>query len=120
MLQPPILAVAGWFLQLLVGGGLVALAAWLGRRRAEFAPWEAMIFFVPFLAWLGLSAAQQTYPKGPGNLVLEPCLLGVAIGLAGAIRVSLANRYRQEKLGFVLFLAVLAAALLIVQRTPAI
>lgn len=113
-----LIAAEGWILHAILAVVLIAVVRSLSRVRASFAPWEGLVLLVPYAVWLGLSVAGDVYPKGQLNLIVEPCLLAGCIGSAAVVRMSLANRCRQERLGLVLLVVLVVAAVLIWRYVP--
>jgi hypothetical protein len=84
-----VVVLVAWLIYLLPGVLLCLPICYLGRKRAQFMPWELSVFVLPFTAWLILFSMSKD--KTLGNLV-EAAIIGGVIPLAAIIRVLLGKR----------------------------
>ena len=118
--KPFFLIGMGWLCYAALVGMFIIAVAFLGRRRISWEPWEFVLPFVPFMVWLGLSAAQQEYSKSSGNLLAEPCMIAAYFGVAVILRGLLANRFDQTRLAFYLQVTVVIAAIIVWRFVPSL
>lgn len=97
-----------WSLQTIVGAVLTAPVVFLTRRKAHWSTWELLAFVLPFLVWTGLMFSDlSTGRKSLANLI-EPAILGIAIGVAALIRAISGPRFAW---GLIAGLCIIAAGI---------
>jgi hypothetical protein len=80
-----VLVIIAWLIFLLPAVSLSLPIGLLGRKRAQFRPWEVTAFVVPFIIWL-VCFQLLSRDKSLGNII-EAAILGGAIPLGVLIRV---------------------------------
>ena len=105
--------------------GHIIIAAWavvpmavLGRRRAAWEYWEALVFLVPFGAWALLSASPMAVGTKSISNLGEPGTISLAIILGTAIRLAWGQRPYRRVLAAVLIAAITGVAMGVFFFTP--
>jgi len=102
-----------WLLQTIVAAVPTAPVVFFSRRRVHWNVWELLAFVLPFLVWAILMLSDlSTGRKSLSNLV-EPALLGIAIGIAAFVRASLGLRLTERGFAWALLggLCIIAAGI---------
>src|SRR5215510_7665245 len=91
---------------------LLGPVAWAFRERAVWSSLELVGPIGAFTVW-GCSLFMGRHPKSMGNLLVEPAVLGIAVAVAGWLRVALAPALGPSRAGGLCMLFALASGWLV-------
>ena len=106
MLQP---LIALWLGHIIIAAWAVAPMAIIGRRRAAWELWEALVFVVPFWSWAFLMLSPAATGKSLANLG-EATYISAAIVIATAVRLFWGQRPHKRLLSGLLLAGVVGVA----------
>ena len=112
--------VSAWILQTVVAAAPTVPVVFFARRRVHWGAWELLAFVLPFLAWALLMFSDlSTGRKSLSNLI-EPAILGIAIGVAAIVRAISGSRFTESRFAWVLILGLCVIAAGIFFLVPAL
>ena len=106
-----------WLAHMLMAAWIVGPMVALGRRRANWEYWEAVVFVVPFWTWGVLMFSPMASGKSLSNLG-EPGNISLAVALAAAFRLWWGRREPKRLVAAVLVAAVVVVAAGVFFFTP--
>jgi hypothetical protein len=92
----PLLLVA-WLVQAIAAAVVLTPVVFLARKRVHWRSWELLSLVIPFCIWaVLLYSPLSTGWKSLANLVVEPAILGLALGVVALVRVGMSRRMSEE------------------------
>jgi hypothetical protein len=90
----PLLLMA-WLIQAVAAAVLVTPIAFFARRRVHWYRWELLSLVIPFCIWWLLCLSSNS--KSLANLIIEPGVLGLALGLGALVRVGITRHIPEQR-----------------------
>ncbi len=113
------LFLAAWLIQAFAAVVVLTPVAFLARKRAHWRPWELVSLVIPFCIWAALFYAPLSDGrKSLSNLLFEPGILGVALGIGALARVAMSTRIPEDRAGLLTVFAMWIVAAVIFWVVP--
>lgn len=107
-----------WLMHAVVAMSLAAPIVFVGRRRAQWQPWELLAFVLPFSIWMGLMFSDLE-SKSMSNMS-ESVILASTLPIAAFIRIWFGGMRNQRFCACVLIAILCGAAVGVYFLTPAL
>jgi hypothetical protein len=105
-----------WLVQAIAAAVVLTPVLFLARERVHWQSWELLSVVIPFCIWVLLFLC--TNSKSLANLIIEPGILGLMLGVAALARVGMSRRIPEEKAGLVALFGMWVVAGLIFLAVP--
>src|ERR1039457_6218945 len=100
-----------WLVQAIAAAVTLTPVLFLARKRVHWHSWELLSLVIPFCIWGVLYLCADW--KSLANLIIEPGILGLTLGLGALARVVMSRRMPEQKAGPVALFGMWVAAGLI-------
>ena len=104
-----------WLFQAIVAAVALTPVLLLARKRVHWHSWELLSLVIPFCIWGFLLLATW---KPLANVIIEPGILGLMLGLGALARVGMSRRMSEEMAGLVALFGMWVVAGLIFWAVP--
>ena len=95
----PLLLVA-WLVQDVAAAVVLAPVVFLARTRVHWRSWELLSLVIPFCIWaILLYSPLSTGWKSLANLIVEPGILGLTMGIGALARIAMSRRMPEGRAG---------------------
>ena len=105
-----------WLVQVIAGAVALTPVLIFARKRVHWRSWELLSLVIPFCIWGLLCLSSDS--KSIANLIIEPGILGLMLGVGALARIGMSRRISEENAGLVALFGLWAVAGLIFLALP--